>query len=151
MEKLFDNLYLGTHIVTKIDDRNFVLPKNNDSAMYDATILLQHYPQLEQHTNNANYHADTKHLKSFTRKESKRNKMKHRKKVVIRERHKSSSLLSHVQMKSGRFQKKEKQMAKLKRKQVKDERMLTRIRKRQMKHQMRYVQKTLSVLKCSSF
>lgn len=149
MEELFDNLYLGTHIVTQIDDRNCVLPKNNDSAMYDATILHQHHHQQEQQTNNANFHVDTRHFKSFTRKESKRNKMKHRKKVVIRERHKSSSLLSHVQMKSCHFQKKEKQMAKLKRKQVKDE-MLTRIRKRQMKHQMRNVQKTLSMLRCSS-
>lgn len=150
MEQLFDNLHLGTQALTKINDCNFVLPKTNDSAMYNSAILQSSEEQTDERMMDlVPFHPPMKRHSS-SKKESKANMKKNRKKLV-REHvaKKKSSLLTRLSMHSVGANQKRKLTAKFNRKQTKDAKMLIRIRKRQLKTQMKGIRKTLSMLKCS--
>jgi hypothetical protein len=152
MEELFDELHLGTQDVTKINDCNFVLPKQKDLAMYNSEILLVAVKQDETDERMIDPVNADPPLKRHTssKKESKRNMKKHRRKL-LREHiaKKKSTLLSQLPMQSSPCSKQRKKWIKLQRKHTNNAKLLTRIQKRQLKTEMRGIQKTLALFKCS--
>lgn len=157
MEEIFDQLHLGTQDVTKINDCNFILPKQKDLAMYNSEILLVAVKQEEE--TDERMMIDPIHIDpplkrhpsfSSSKKESKRNIKKHRRKLLRQHMaKKKSSLLSQLPMQSSCAKKQRKQWTKLQRKQTRDAKLSTRIQKRRLKTEMKGIQKKLSLFKCS--
>lgn len=152
METLLDQLYIGSQDVTSIDDRNFVLPANDDSAMYQNSHT--HYmrqPDEKMTTRSREEEMLVQKKKKqkliIQRKRSKTKSMKRKKRIIkAQQLHQLENSTCDARMNISLSSKMKKQQDKWTRKAKKELRNKAIRSKRNMKMSLKHMKHTLAIM-----